>query len=304
MPIRSLRQLRDVPHPPWIWDGFIAPKNFTLFSAYPKVGKTTLLFHMLKALMMGAAFLDRATRQVPILYISEEPDTLLAERADAFGFDNDWPIGWLTHEPGMSWEKCLYYMKRYVWQYHNPLIICDTLSRFWSAQSENDASQVTQAMNPVLEIVRNSEAAFFGIHHNRKQGGGAGMAVRGSTALTGGVDIIMELARTSGYDRSSVRRLMCESRYSETPNALHLRLEDGIYHVEDEEAIELEPRIVVFLQTVEGVTLADIVFMLDIPETTARRVVTGLVQRGIVTRDGTGTSRSPFRYTLSVLSES
>ena len=58
-----------------------------------------------------------------------------------------------------------------------------------------------KGINPVLEIIRNSEAAFMGIHHNRKQGGGAGMAVRGSTALTGGVDIVMELNRLSPHDR-------------------------------------------------------------------------------------------------------
>lgn len=258
---------------------------------------------MIKALMEGNGFLDRETRQVPILYISEEPDTLLAERAISFGFQDEWPIGWLTHEPGMSWEKCLYYMKRWVWIHRNPLIICDTLSRFWSAQSENDASQVTQAMNPVLEIIRNSEAAFFGIHHNRKQGGGSGMAVRGSTALTGGVDVIMELSRTSGYDRSNVRRLMCESRYSETPDQLQLRLEDGTYQVEDSEAVELEPRIISVLMTVESIPIADIIFMLDSSETTTRRVITGLVQRDIVARSGAGTARSPFLYSLAVATE-
>lgn len=253
--------------------------------------------------MTGVPFLERDTRQVPILYISEEPDTLLAARAGHFGFEDSWPIGWLTHEPGMSWEKCIYYIKRYVWEHKNPLVICDTLARFWSAQSENDASQVTQAMNPILEIVRNSEAAFFGIHHNRKQGGGSGMAVRGSTALTGGVDIIMELARTSGYDRSNVRRLMCESRYGETPQQLQLRLEDNVYHVEDSETVELEPKVVMLLQTMEAVTLSDICFLMDIPETTARRLLTGLTQRQIINREGTGTSRSPYRYSLNVLSE-
>lgn len=261
-----------------------------------------MLFHMIKSLSQGDIFLDRQTRPVPILYISEEPDTLLAERADSLDFKDTWSIGWLTPEPGMTWEKCMYYMKRWIFMYRDPapLIIVDTISRFWSAADENNASQVNFAITPVLEIVRNSQAAFFGIHHNRKQGGGGGMGVRGSTALTGGVDIIMELSRTGIYDRSNVRRLQCESRYSETPDVLQLRLENGQYVVEDMESLAIEPKLITLLQTMEQITLADMSFLLDTSETTARRVVTGMVQRGVVMRMGTGTAASPFRYSLNV----
>lgn len=303
MTIRSLAQLRNVPRPPWVWEGFIAPKNFTLFSAYPKVGKTTMLFHMLAALSANELFLDRQTRAVPTLYVSEEADTLLAERADRCGFLDSWNIGWITPEPGLTWEKIIHYIKRYVYLYGEPLIIIDTLSRFWSAESENDASQVNHAINPVLEVIRNSQASLFGIHHNRKQGGGGGIGVRGSTALTGGVDVIMELERTSGYDRSNIRRLRCESRFGETPTAIQMRLEDGHYIVEDAEAIEMETILVTLLQTMAGVTINDITTLLDEPETTIRRVINGMVTRGVVARTGQGTSRSPFLYTLNVLTE-
>lgn len=303
MTVRSLSQLRNIPRPEWTWEGFILPKNFTLFSAYPKVGKTTLIFRMMKYLCMQQDFLDRSCLSVPILYISEEPDTLLAARADSLGFQDSWDIGWITHEPGLTWEKIIYYMKRWIYVKRNPLIIVDTLSRFWSASDENNATEVTHALNPVLEVIRNSEASFFGIHHNRKRGGGGGIAVRGSTALTGGVDVIMELSRTGDHDRSPVRRLQCESRYSETPGVLQIRLDGDSYTVEDSEALELEPQIIMFLQTIEGAALGDIVYMLAEPETTVRRVITGLFQRGVVTREGTGTSRSPYRYSLAVAAD-
>lgn len=303
MPVRSLEQLRNVVRPPWIWEGFIATKSFTLFSAYPKVGKTTMLFHMIRALMTGEGFLDRATRQVPILYISEEADTLLAERADGLGFQDSWPIGWITPEPGLNWDKVVLYMKRWVYVHGNPLIIVDTLSRFWDASSENDASQVNHALNPVLEVIRNSDASFFGIHHNRKQGGGAGLAVRGSTALTGGVDIIMELTRTSSFDRSSVRRLQCESRYSETPGLLQVSLQEDGYVVNDEESLEAEPLIISILQTLEQITVSDLSVLSGLPETSLRRALTSLVQNSIIHRSGSGTSRSPYTYTLAVMKD-
>lgn len=260
---------------------------------------------MLHSLMTGNGFLNLPTRQVPVLYISEEADNVLSDRADAIGYDPSWPIGWLTREPGMTWEKCIFYMKRWVYLYRDPLIIVDTLARFWNAGDENNATQVDHALNPVLEIIRNSQASFFGIHHNRKQGGGSGMAVRGSTALTGGVDIIMELQRLGPYDRSPVRRIQCESRFSETPQLLQVRLNGHEYEVEDAEIIELEPRVVSMLQTMEQVTVADMSFMFEsVSETTLRRLLTGLTQRGVIHRSGTGTNNSPYRYSLAVASES
>lgn len=303
MPIRTLRQLKDTPRPPWVWEGFIAPKSFTLLSAYPKVGKTTMLWHFIAAMMNGAPFFDRETRRVPILYVSEEADYLLSERATALGYDDTWPIGFLTKEPGLTWEMVITYMKRWVYVHKEPLIIVDTLSRFWSAESENDATQVDRAISPVLELVRNSQASFFGIHHNRKQGGGGGTAVRGSTALTGGVDVIMEMSRTSSHDHSNVRRLQCESRFGETPSLLHMRLVGGQYIVEDAETAETEQAIIEILQSLEAVPLGDIVFLTGIPETTVRRALNGLVHRGVVSRGGSGTKRSPYVYSLAVLAD-
>jgi hypothetical protein len=192
-------------------------------------------------------------------------------------------------------------MKRWVHLYPEGCIIfVDTLARFWNCESENDATQVDHALNPVLDVVRNSNAAFVGIHHNRKQGGGGGTAVRGSTALTGGVDVIMELTRIGQYDHSNVRRLNCESRYSETPQALQLRLVDGDYELEDMEAIELEPTIIAMLQTMTEITISDMCALNGTSETTVRRVISGMIARGIVMTQGSGTARSPYRYSLNM----
>lgn len=250
--------------------------------------------------MTEELFLDRATRRVPILYISEEADTLLAQRAASLEFHDDWPIGWLTREPGMTWERCVNYMKRWVYIHGNPLIIVDTLARFWSVGDENNATQVDHAINPVLEVIRNSDAAFFGIHHNRKQGGGGGMGVRGSTALTGGVDVIMELTRLSPFDHSNIRRLQCESRYGETPNLLQIRMEGDTYYVEDTDAVNAEPTIVSVLQTFEDVPTDDFLFLTGLAETTVRRALLSLTQQNIITQHGRGTRGSPFTYRLAI----
>lgn len=300
MPVRTLEQMRNVPVPPWVWEGFIAPKSFTLFSAYPKVGKTSMIARMLKHMMLGDPFLDRQTRRVPTLYISEEADTLLAQRCVGLGYSDDWPIGWLTPEPGLTWEKCILYMKRWIHVHREPLIIVDTLSRFWSAADENNATQVDHALRPVLEVIRNSEASFMAIHHNRKQGGGGGMGVRGSTALTGGVDVIMELVRLSPYDHSTVRRLQCESRYAETPNMLQIRMEDDTYFVEDADVLDLEPTIISILQTMEDVPLTDLQYLTGAAESTLRRAITSLTNRGMIVRNGRGTSGAPFTYRLAL----
>ena len=65
--------LADVPPEPlWVWDGYLAPDALTLLSGKPKCGKSTLALALSRAIVAGAPFLGRPTRNVPVVYISEE----------------------------------------------------------------------------------------------------------------------------------------------------------------------------------------------------------------------------------------
>jgi predicted ATP-dependent serine protease len=298
MAIRTLAQLRQTPQPEWLWQGYVLPSHFTLFTAAPKTGKTTLLFHMMKAIMTGQPCLEQETRTAPILYISEEADTLLAARADSLGFQDSWAIGWVTLVPGMDWNRLIQYMQHAVQTWGNPLIIIDTLSRFWPVENELDAGQIDAALRPVFNILRTSQASVIGVHHNRKAGGTHGMAVRGSTALAAAVDVIMEFWRINPMDNTPKRRLVSVSRYSSTPEEMQVEMRDGTYVVRDTALVELERTIIGLLADRETLAAEEVAEELYVGIRYAQQALAGMCNRGLLEREGRG-GRAGYSYSLA-----
>lgn len=57
----------------WLWEGYLARGYITLLSGWPKAGKTTLLFQLIKAIKNNQPFLEFATKSDgKILIITEE----------------------------------------------------------------------------------------------------------------------------------------------------------------------------------------------------------------------------------------
>jgi len=79
------------------------------------------------------------------------------------------------------------------------LVIVDTFVSVHGAQSENDASQMGTVMNNLRALAADTNAAFLISHHSRKPGANADdsesrVSYRGSTAIKGGADAMLELA--------------------------------------------------------------------------------------------------------------
>ncbi len=66
--------------PAWLWSGYVAPSAVTLWSGWPKVGKTTMLFALLGALEKGEPFLGLPTRAAGVLLLTEERKGTLASK--------------------------------------------------------------------------------------------------------------------------------------------------------------------------------------------------------------------------------
>lgn len=299
MAIRFLADLQDLPQPTWMWEGYLAPQNVTLLSAHPKAGKTTFTFHLLRAIWSGHEFLGQATHPCPVLYVSEEADTLIAARAGQLGFSQMWPIGFVTAEPGRTWRGTIAYIEHYLTMFAEPLVIIDTLSRHWMVENENEASAVESALRPLLDLVRNSRAAVLCIHHLRKSGGPEGLGARGSTALGANFDILLELSRMSPYDTTPRRRLEALSRYELTPPSRTLQLTAGGYEVIPEDEDGSERTILNLLARTEAVTAEQVAEELGISDRYAREILARLASRGLAARAGTGSKVSPYRYSVA-----
>jgi predicted ATP-dependent serine protease len=287
----------DLPneHVDWLWKGYLATGNMTVLAAPPKAGKSTLLFELLKCSRARETFLGLETQPAKVLLFTEESVSLLANRRRKLR-DPDLDLHVVTLQPGLTWPKIMAYSKWKAQQGYN-LVVLDTVSRFWPVQNEGDAVQVLQALTPFLSIVRQEGFALLLIHHTRKGGGAEGNAMRGSNAILGSADIGLEFQRITPWDKGKRRRIDALSRYGETPDTIIAELTDDGYQLAAEGvAIEKD---IMFIVTMNGVVTAEEV--VDATATSVRnaqRVLAEMTARGVLSRSGTGSSRSPYRYSL------
>jgi hypothetical protein len=102
------------------------------------------------------------------------------------------------------------------------LIIIDTISRLVRLRDGNDYSEVTNRLEPVLELARKTEAAVLFLHHLGKgERADAADAILGSTAIRGTVDTSLLLCRRERY-----RTLSSEQRYGQDLEEITLALDE------------------------------------------------------------------------------
>ncbi|GEM_PF-6438270 len=203
-------ELKKMPLPKleWIWSDYAAKTLITLISAYPKVGKTTLLRLLLYRLVQSKAspgrdFLGkRIFLKGKILILTEEPPVLFKEKAEEFGlFHPDLMI--LFRSKIENWSEALAQAIKAIKDEDIAMLVIDTLAEFWDARDENDAPSVLRALKLLKKIAHEKGVAVLIFHHTRKGGGEGGEAPRGSSAIAGAIDIAIEMRpdRTSPNKR-------------------------------------------------------------------------------------------------------
>jgi hypothetical protein len=219
----------------WLWQGFLAPGNITLWTSQPKAGKTTLLSVLLARLKTGGtlAGLPVAAGKAAVLSEESEAAWLDRHRKLDFGPHACWfcrpfdgrpsPEGWLSLLDSVLHahaERAL------------SLVAIDPMSVFFSGNSENSSANVLAFLQTLRRLTRPGLAVWL-FHHPSKEETAAGLAARGSGALAGYVDVQVEMRWYSSaveYDRR--RRLVAFSRHEQTPRQLVIELTaDGTDYV-------------------------------------------------------------------------
>ncbi|QJW98615.1 AAA family ATPase [Frigoriglobus tundricola] len=216
----------------WVWEGYLPRGAVTLLSALWKVGKTTLLAHLLKACGQGGTFLGKPLKASKVLYISEEGERHWVRRRDALGLTNK--VGFYvqpfpTRPAQAGWLAFVEQLKRDVETHGFDLVVFDTLAKLWPVQEENDAGAVDAALMPLWRVAR-AGAGILLIHHLRKSGGQEYTGSRGSGALSAFPDILVEMTRFDASDAKDRKRVLrAKGRYEETPDELVIELVGGEY---------------------------------------------------------------------------
>jgi hypothetical protein len=223
LPMDQLDATGIIPAVAWLWDGYLARGNLTLLTSLWKAGKTTLLAGLLRQLATGGTFLGRACVPARAVVVSEESRELWAERLRTI------PIGpharllarpFLTRPTPAAWAELIDHALDLRAAGELDLFAVDPLASFLPGRSESDAGTLLEMLQPLQRLAA-AGAAVLILHHPRKEPSEEGSSARGSGALLGYVDIILELHRFGRLQSDERRRrLIGLSRHARTPRQI------------------------------------------------------------------------------------
>lgn len=295
--------------PEWLWRGYVARGHSTLLTALWKSGKTTLVAHLLRDVGTGGGLVD-GLGGVKVLVVSEESPTIWARRRDDLGIGPhvDLLCRPFKARPGPAdWRRLLDTIVELVASRGYTMVVFDTLASLWSVVNENDATDVMTALMPIIPLLERGVAVLL-VHHPRKGDATEGQAARGSGALAGFVDIIVEMRRHEPENRQDRRRVLAAySRFDETPAEAVIELTDHGYKVIGDRAeVRHGDRMVILdglLPTgAPGLTVEEVRTAWTAEPKPGKRTIDGDLAEGCRAgrwqRTGAGKRGDPFRFRL------
>lgn len=298
----------------WIAKHWLALEAITELDGKAKsAGKTTFALAMCKAILAGDEFLGEPTQRSSIVYLTEEsrPSFRAALERSGIGADSDFHIlPWsrmfqiLGEEDNSSvWSQTVAAAVKKAKAVGAQLLIVDTFAQFAQliGDKENSAGEILEAMLP-LQKARDEGLAVLLIRHERKEGGNIGESGRGSSALSGVVDMILRLHRPEGRHPENIRQLDALSRFDGTPRETTIALHEGHYRivgtqdaVAQESAIQ-NVRSVLPFQQENAMTLREVERLTGSSRTTLQTAISMLKAEGFIARCGTGRRDNPYRF--------
>jgi hypothetical protein len=297
---------------PWLWRGFLYPGAVTLLTSQWKTGKTTLISVLLSRLSTGGQLAGFPVSRGQAVVVSEESLDLWAGRARRLPFGND--IGVICRPfPGRpspaEWSQFVDGLVALSHERPLSLVAIDTLASFYPGNTENNAAVMLEALMPLQRLTARGLSVLIS-HHPSKDDPPIGRAARGSGALSGFVDILLELRclPNAALDARR-RRLYAFSRYPATPRQLLIEwTADGTDYrnlgtIERHEFNTQWPTIQAILhQAPDKLSRAQIRAQWPTPslpgKTALYQWLTTAVDLGLAHRDGKGRRCQPFRYWL------
>jgi hypothetical protein len=289
----------------WIAKGLVAKGAITELGAKIKVGKTTLVMEMVRAILGGGTFLDQPTVKTPVVYLTEQPLVSFRqamERARLLGLE-DFHLLLFSETRGLEWPQVAAAAVAECKRVGAAFMILDTLPQFagLTGDRENNSGDALEAMQPLQAAVSQGIGIVL-VRHERKSGGDVGDSGRGSSAFAGAADIVLSLRKPGGSVATNRRLLQSLSRFSETPDDLLIELTHTGYAVlgEYRETALKDAKDAIFRiaprMEADAVALDELAKSADLTRPTAQRAIDKLVQDGQLSRIGKGKRGNPFRY--------
>lgn len=284
----------------FIWEETLPSGGFSICSAKPKVGKSTLARNLAVSIAAGDTFLGRATVKGRILYLClEEKRSEIQKHFQKMGASSD---DILIHT-GSTPKDALGKLAGVIREFSPTLMIIDPLSRVIRVGDFNDYGHMTRGLEPLVDLARQTGCHIMALHHDSKMERTGGDSILGSTALFGSVDCHLQLKK-----RDKGRTIMTTQRYGEDmpETVIHLENNSGlITELGDLQTFTLDKAKVAILDSVgenEALGQAEIKSRVEnFTNGDISRALRSLVEDGQLCRTGEGTRGKAFMYSKPTL---
>lgn len=228
----------------WLWDGYLATRNLTLLVSQWKTGKTTLISVLLSRLAHGGTLAGLPVRAGRAVVVSEESIEHWEARHATLNFGDN--VGFICRpfRGRPTPDDWLDLIELLVTEHRErpiDLVVIDPLASFMPARTENNAAVMLEVLLPLQRLTTLGICVLV-LHHPRKGESTPGRAARGSGALTGHMDILIEMdwfGQPQDDDRR--RKLSAFSRHKQTSRRLVIELTpDGTDYISHGDFSELD----------------------------------------------------------------
>jgi len=289
----------------WLWDGFLAKGHLTDFVGFWKSGKSTLLAALLQRMEHGGELAGRVVRPGKALVVTEEPRAKWLERRERLALGDHVHIisrPFPKRPNHAEWHAFTAYISRLVAEYSYDLVAFDSLPNLWCVTDENNAAEVISALLPLQTIAAAGCAVLF-LRHPRKSDGGQATAGRGSGAIAGFADIIVEMRRYDPEQLQDTRRVLSVySRYEPFEVVIRWNGEGEYETLGSPAAYSAEAqreRLLEALAELVTASTGELAEAAELPHSTASRRLSELEATGRVVRTGSGKRGDPYRWSLA-----
>ena len=296
----------------WVVPGLVAIGAVTELTGQPKeAGKSTLVRAMVASMLAGSTFAGAPTMRSSVVMLSEERDHTLSHAIAQHKIASGEVRVLQRHrlEGGPSWPQIVEASVAEMKRIGARVLVVDTLS-YWALgdADENSASDALKGMEPLLKAATEGIAIII-VRHMRKSGGETVTSARGSSAITGAVDIVCTLASHSAGN--TFRVLDATGRFRESVFKTVLELTaTGVYvahgtgqQLAQQARLALENLIISLLPDNEAAALTekDILASLastatPIGRTKLAEILKELIAANTISCTGRGTNKDPRRY--------
>ena len=287
----------------WLVEGILPTGGFSVLASKPKVGKSTIARNLAKSVAREELFLGRKVNKGPVIYLAlEEKRAEVKRHFEDMGATGEEEI--FIYAGGAPVDA-LIQITEIAEKMHPALIIIDPLFRMTKVKDGNDYVAVTQALEPILRLARDTNAHVLCVHHTGKADRQGGDSVLGSTAIFSSVDTLIIMKRCEHY-----RTIHTIQRYGEDMEETTLDFDKDSRTIEigkvkeDADISTLKTSIQEFLSSQsEPKTETEITSEVEGRNTLKRTALRELVKEERVSRYCKGTRGDPYKYSCTLVPE-